>query len=59
MTLKLFRQDEIWFMDREDGSSKLYPLSDFPVRHDKDIRKAYKHGIFGAIPALTEHVLEL
>lgn len=50
----LFRQDEIWFVEkRKDGSSEFYPLSDFSERYDKDIRKGYLQGRYGAIPFLS------
>jgi AAA15 family ATPase/GTPase len=50
----LLRQDEIWFVEKkEDGSSELYPLSDFGERFDKDIRKGYLQGRYGAIPFMS------
>ncbi len=53
LDLKLFRQDEIWFMEKDKtGSSKAYPLSEFKPRYDLDIRKGYLNGRFGAIPFL-------
>lgn len=53
LDLKLFRQDEIWFVEKDEkGSSKLYPLSDFKPRHDLDLRKGYLSGRFNAIPFL-------
>jgi len=55
LDLKIFRQDEIWFAekDKKSGSTQLYPLSDFKPRNDLDIRKGYLNGRFGAIPFLT------
>ena len=35
-----------------EGATKLYPMSDFDIRHDLDIRKGYLNGRFGAIPFL-------
>lgn len=53
LDLKLFRPDEIWFMEKDKtGRSKAYPLSEFKPRYDLDIRKGYLHGRFGAIPFL-------
>ncbi|MDX2283477.1 MAG: AAA family ATPase [Bacteroidia bacterium] len=50
---ELFRQDEIWFAEKQpDGATSLYPLSDFEIRTDLDIRKGYLSGRFGAIPFL-------
>lgn len=50
MNLDLFRQDEIWFVTNQDHHSKIYSLSDYKVRFDKKIEKAYMHGVFNAIP---------
>ncbi|MCG8892930.1 ATP-binding protein [Tenacibaculum finnmarkense] len=55
LDLDLFRQDEIWFMERnEKNSSNLYSLSDFKVRHDLDVNRGYLEGKFGAIPFLKQ-----
>lgn len=52
---ELFRQDEIWFAEKEtDGASHFYPLSDFNVRPDLDVRKGYLTGKFGAIPFIAD-----
>ena len=48
----IFRRDEIWFVEKHQGATKLYPLSDFTIRLDLDIRKGYLNGRFGAIPFL-------
>ncbi len=55
LDLKIFRQDEIWFAEKEKktGSTHFYPLSDFKPRNDLDIRKGYLNGRFGAIPFLA------
>lgn len=54
LDLDLFRQDEIWFAEKnKKGESNFYPLSDFNVRPDLDIRKGYLSGRFGAIPFLA------
>jgi len=55
LDLKIFRQDEIWFVekDRKSGSTQIYPLSEFKPRNDLDIRKGYLNGRFGAIPFLA------
>lgn len=50
---ELLRRDEIWFTEKSlSGASRLYPLSDFNIRVDLDIRKGYLSGRFGAIPFL-------
>lgn len=51
MDLKLFRRDEIWFVEKlDDDSSKLFSLNSFNERYDKKIEKAYLLGRYGAIP---------
>lgn len=55
LDMDLFRQDEIWFAekDKKSGGTQLYSLSDFRPRYDLDIRKGYLKGRFGAIPFLA------
>lgn len=51
LDLELFRKDEIWFVEKDKASaSRLYSLEEFKPRYDKDIRKGYLLGRFGAIP---------
>ena len=54
--LEIFRQDEIWFAEKDKaaGSTQLYSLSDYKPRYDLDIRKGYLQGRFGAIPFLDD-----
>lgn len=54
MDLDLLRQDEIWIFTNKDYSSKIYSLSDYNVRFDKKIQKAYLRGAFGGIPEYSE-----
>lgn len=53
---KLFRNDEIWFAekDRETQNTHLYTLDEFKPRADLDIEKGYLNGRFGAIPFLAK-----
>ena len=54
LNLDLFRNDEIWFVEKnEHGASHFYSLLEFKPRNDKDIKKGYLNGRFGAIPFLT------
>lgn len=55
LSLDIFRQDEIWFTEKnkKTGSSQIYSLSEFKPRYDLDIRKGYLKGRFGAIPFLA------
>ena len=53
MDLELLRRDEIWFIEKSaKGVSNLYSLEEFHPRYDKDIRRSYLQGRFGAIPML-------
>ena len=51
LDLKLLRKDEIWFVEKDSNyASKVYSLEEFKPRYDKDIRKGYLMGRFGAVP---------
>jgi uncharacterized protein len=53
LDLDLLRRDEIWFLEKDKrGASTAYSLEEFAPRHDKDIKKGYLLGRFGAIPFL-------
>jgi AAA15 family ATPase/GTPase len=55
MDLDLLRQDEIWFVERqEDHSSMIYSLSKYKERFDKKISKDYLLGRYGAIPCFSQ-----
>lgn len=60
LDLELVRQDEIWFIERqEDHSSRIYSLNKFKERYDKKIEKEYLLGRYGAIPIFNEDRLEV
>ena len=51
----LFRRDQIWFVEKgADGSSRLYPLTDFSPRNDEVLDNWYLRGRYGALPVLNE-----
>lgn len=55
MDLDLVRQDEIWFVKRqEDHSSSIYSLNKYRERFDKKIDKEYLLGRYEAIPTFNE-----
>lgn len=55
LDLDLLRQDEIWFVERQrDYNSRLYSLSEFKERFDKNIEREYLLGRYGAIPLFKE-----
>ncbi len=48
-----FAQDEIWFVEKKlTGETTIKPMSDFDVRSDQDVLKAYLNGRFGAVPVI-------
>lgn len=56
MNLEILRQDEIWFIEREkDHSSRIYSLSDYKQRFDKNILNDYLIGRYGAIPCFQDN----
>lgn len=50
---EIYRQDEIWFVEKHDGMTEIYPLTDFKPRADLQIQKGYLMGRFGAVPFLA------
>lgn len=50
LDLNLFRRDEIWFVEKENNSSKIYSLDQFKERSDKVVSRSYLLGRYGAIP---------
>lgn len=58
LDLELLRQDEIWFVERQDDhSSKVFSLNKFKERFDKKIDKEYLLGRYGAIPIFDENMV--
>lgn len=50
----IFRQDEIWFAEKDDtGSTDLYTLSSFKEHKTIDIQRGYLNGRYGSIPFLS------
>lgn len=56
LDLDLFRRDQIWFTEKNPnaGSTDLYSLLEFSPRKDKNIRKGYLAGRYGAIPFISD-----
>jgi AAA15 family ATPase/GTPase len=55
LNLDLIRRDEVWFVEKDSsGASSIYSLEEFSPRYDKDIRKGYMLGRFGAIPLIMQ-----
>ena len=46
-----FRRDQIWFCEKRNRATKLYPLTDFSPRKGlEDLEKGYLSGRYGALP---------
>lgn len=59
MDLKLLRQDEIWFVERDEyHASRIYSLSNYKQRFDKNILNDYLLGRYGAIPCFNDIEIE-
>lgn len=51
--LDSFAQDEIWFVEKKlTGETVIKPMSDFDIRENQDVLKAYLNGRFGAVPVI-------
>lgn len=50
---ELLRADEIWFAQKDNGSTRLYSLNDFKEHSAIDVQKGYFAGRYGAIPYLN------
>jgi hypothetical protein len=58
LDLDLLRQDEIWFVERQNNhSSNIYSLNKYKERFDKKIDKEYLLGRYGAIPIFDEELM--
>ena len=64
MSRELLRRDQIWFVEKKrNGSSELYPLSEYKlnenkIRKDASYTKDYLGGRYGAVPNLREDATE-
>jgi len=56
LDLDLFRRDQIWFTEKNPsfGNTDLYSLLEFSPRKDKNVRKGYLAGRYGAIPFISD-----
>ena len=56
MTLDIYRRDEFWFVEKNNGYSELYSLEQYEknVRFDAVLSKGYLEGRFGALPVFNE-----
>lgn len=54
---ELLRRDEIWFTEKENGATTLYPLTDFHPRKEDNRERRYLGGSYGAVPAVFSDTL--
>jgi len=59
LDLKLFRRDQIWFVDKNPDTciSDLYPLDSFSVRKDENVLRGYINGRYGGLPYINSGVI--
>ena len=51
MKSDFLRRDQLWFAEKgKDGSTEIYPLTDFRTRKDDNIELGYRQGRYGAVP---------
>lgn len=52
LNMEILRKDQVYFVDKnkKSGVSELFNLTEFPVRTNDNIRKAYLVGKYGAVP---------
>ena len=49
------RRDQVWFTEKDqEGSTHLYPLTDFHPRKQENLERGYLQGRYGAVPFLGE-----
>lgn len=53
LDLEFLRRDQIWFAEKHEGATQLYPLVDFNPRKDISLAKGYLQGRYGAVPFLS------
>ncbi|MYV53873.1 ATP-binding protein [Streptomyces sp. SID3212] len=52
--------EEIWFAEKaNDGSTEIYPLTDFQVKPDHNVERRYLGGRYGAIPSISWEDLQV
>jgi uncharacterized protein len=54
----LIRRDQVWFADKDDeGSTHLYPLTDYKPRKGESLARGYLSGRYGAVPFIPSGLL--
>lgn len=50
---EMFRQDQVWFTEKDRNMTKLYSLLNFRPLEDESLQKGYLLGRYGAIPFIS------
>ncbi|HMT91589.1 ATP/GTP-binding protein [uncultured Thiothrix sp.] len=50
----LLRRDQIWFVEKKQGATRLYSLLEFSPRKHEAVERGYLLGRYGAIPFVSE-----
>jgi AAA15 family ATPase/GTPase len=56
---ELLRPDEIWFVEKKEGNTKMYSLNDFKLHNTLNIENGYLDGRYGAIPIIEDLSVEI
>ena len=51
---KFIRTDEVWLVEKKDGSTHIYSLNDFKIHNTINIENGYMEGRYGAIPFIGD-----
>lgn len=51
---EFLRTDEVWLVEKKDGTSYIYSLNDFKIHNTINIENGYMEGRYGAIPFIGE-----
>lgn len=51
---KFIRTDEVWMVEKKDGSTHMYSLNDFKIHNTINIANGYMEGRYGAIPFIGD-----
>jgi hypothetical protein len=54
---EILRRDEIWFTEKRQGATTLYPLTDFHPRKEENRERRYLGGSYGGVPAVFSDTL--
>lgn len=57
---QLLGRDQIWFTEKlDDGSTRLYPLTDLDPRKEEAVARRYLAGRYGAVPIISDQEFDM